>query len=794
MSEPDPKPFKPYISADQSMKELTFKAVLLGIIMAVVLGAANAYLGLKAGMTVAATFPAAVISMAVLRMFRGNILEENIARTTGAVGEALAAGAIFTIPAFIITGVWDDFDYVTSTALLLVGGVLGVFLVILLRRTFMDDRSLPFPESAACTEIVKAGQKGASGAGTVFVAMGLAAVIEFFKNPNGVQIIKETVKLPFAAGKTAFPTVTPVSSPAFMGVGFIIGPRLAALTAAGGVFGWLFLLPLFLFAMALLHPEFAGQLGRMIETGNLDALYKGDPAIGFTGLKHIYSNSIKLVAIGAMIVGSFYTLYNMRNSLFAGIKRSFKSIGDAAAGAKEIRTEKDLSFKAVLAAVVVLLLAMLGMYYYLCQDFGISLVTMIVMAIAGFLFAAVAGYLVSIIGSSSNPISGLTLSTLLLAAGLLVLLGMGGEPGTEDYRAGVLAVLGVATIVCCIAGVAGDMIQDWKVGHNLGGTPWRMEVGGIIGVIAAALVLVLPIMLLHKFGGGIGSDALPAPQAGLMATMSMGIIGGAMAWELILIGMFFALALIMIKSPSPMLIAVGMYLPFQTVLAIFAGGVVKWIMELVAKRRVQGDKRRAEAVENRGLLVASGLVAGEALIGILLAAVVAFNLKFFCTEDFKGEVAQAQQLVAKIEQVEGTPAEVADAIGADPALQAEVPELAALDRRERKNTIAVAQSKAPTKCLSTTPDWFGISWLGFLVIIGLGFYMVRTSLGALKNGGPAPPSGGSTPPEEQARPASAESAAREAEPGVGGGAAAGEGDKPDKPDGGASDEGGDKGA
>jgi hypothetical protein len=337
------------------------------------------------------------------------------------------------------------------------------------------------------------------------------------------------------------------------------------------------------------------------------------------------------------------------------------------------------------------------------------------------------------------------------------------------------------------------MIQDWKVGHNLGGTPWRMEAGGIIGVIAAALVLVLPIMLLHKFGGGIGSDALPAPQAGLMATMSKGIIGGAMAWELILIGMFFALALIMIKSPSPMLIAVGMYLPFQTVLAIFAGGVVKWIMELVAKRRVKGDQRKAEAVENRGLLVASGLVAGEALIGILLAAVVAFNLKFFCTEDFKAEVAQAQDLVAKIEHVEGTPAEVADAIGDDPALQAEVPELAALERRERKNTIAVAQSKAPTKCLSTTPDWFGISWLGFLVIIGLAFYMVRTSLGALKDGGPAPPSG-PAPPEEQARPASAESSAREAEPGVGGGDAAAEDDKPDEPDGSAGDEGGDKGA
>ncbi len=756
MSEPDSKEFKPFVSSKTVMKELTFKAVLLGIIMAVILGAANAYLGLKAGMTVAATFPAAVISMAVLRLFKGNVLEENIARTTGAVGEALAAGAIFTIPAFIITGVWDDFDYLTATALLLVGGVLGVFLVILLRRTFMEDRSLPFPESQACTEIVKAGQAGASGAGTVFIAMAVAAVIEFFKNSNGIQIIKDTIKLPFTVGKAAFPAVTPVASPAFMGVGFIIGPRLAALTAAGGVFGWLFLLPLFLFGMAMFSPEFGHRLLDLVHSGNMEVLYKGDPALNFAGLKSIYSESIKLVAIGAMIVGAFYTLFNMRSSLATGIKRSFKSLGGAG-GVEVKRTEKDLNFKLVITAIVVLLLAMLGMYYYLCQDFGISLVTMIVMAIAGFLFAAVAGYLVSIIGSSSNPISGLTLSTLLLAAGLLVLLGMGGKEGTEAYRAGILAVLGVATIVCCVAGVAGDMIQDWKVGHNLGGTPWRMEVGGLIGVVVAALVLVLPIILLHKFGGGIGSDALPAPQAGLMATMSKGIIGGAMAWELILIGMFFALALIMIKSPSPMLIAVGMYLPFQTVLAIFVGGLVKWVLDLVIKRKVGDDKKAAESVENRGLLVASGLVAGEALVGILLAAVVALNIKFFCTDGFQGEVIQAQDLVSKIESVEGTPTEKAEKIVADSALRAKVPEFASLDKRAIKNRIAVAQSLAPTKCLGTTPKWFGLSWLGFLVIIGLGFYMIRSSLAALSNGGGGSSGSGSGGPSgDDSEPVSAE--------------------------------------
>jgi putative OPT family oligopeptide transporter len=743
MSDPGSKEFKPYVSADTDMKELSLKALLLGVVMAVILGAANAYLGLKAGMTVAATFPAAVIAMAVLRPLKGTILEENIARTTGAVGEALAAGAIFTIPAFIMTGVWEKFDYLTSTALLLVGGVLGVLMVILLRRTFMDDRTLPFPESQACTEIVKAGQKGSSGAGTVFVAMGIAALVEFFKNPNGIQVVKENVKGAFGIGKGTFPFVTPTSSPAFLGVGFIIGPKLSAITAAGGVFGWLLLMPVVLFVMALGDAAFADKIGGLLEAGEWGALYNGTGA-DFAGFKVIYSGSIKMVAIGAMIVGAFFTLFKMRKSLISGIGRSLKSIGGVS-GEAEKRTEKDLSFKGVFVAIAVMLLLMLGLYWWLCESIGISIITMIVMAIAGFLFAAVAGYLVSIIGSSSNPISGLTLSTLLIAAGLLVLLGMGGPMGSTEWVAGVLAVLGVATVICCVAGVAGDMIQDWKVGHNLGGTPWRMEVSGIIGVIAAALVLVLPIMLLHEFGGGIGSDALPAPQAGLMATMANGIISGQMSWELIVIGMFFALALILIQSPSPMLIAVGMYLPFETTSAIFVGGVIKWILDSVVKKKAGADDKKAhETVENRGLLVASGLVAGEALIGILLAGVVALNVKFFCPEEMHKKVEDAALFVSKIESVQAdTPLERAKRIMADQALMQELPGLQGLNEKQVAGRIAVNQNLADTTCLGTTPKWFGQPWLGWLLILALGFYLVRTSLKALRERtGTSPPAQG----------------------------------------------------
>ncbi|MBO8130675.1 MAG: oligopeptide transporter, OPT family [Candidatus Marinimicrobia bacterium] len=625
------KEFKPFVPPETSMRELTFKALFLGVILAIVLGAANAYLGLKAGMTVAATFPAAVISMAFLRPFKGTILEENIARTTGAVGEALAAGAIFTLPAFVMTGVWSDFDYVKSTLLMLVGGVLGVLLVIMLRKTMVEDVSLPYPESRACAEIVKAGQGGQTGAKYVFSSIGIAALIELFKNPNGIQIIKDTVKgyFHFALSKISLldgkgqilkaftenkETVTaqfsqkggiflqsPAASPAFLGVGYIIGFRLAAITFSGGVFGWLFLMPIVMFLMYNNLLPFTAD-GSWADIA-----------------KSAYSSTVKPIAVGGMLVGAFYTLFKMRKNLANGIKRGVADL-KAAGGTKEnnvLRTEKDVPFGFVLIAIGVIIICMIFLYQTFTHNIGSSILSAIVMGFAGLLFAAVAGYLVGIIGSSSNPISGLTLSTLLIAAVLMVLIGMKGDPG-------VAAVLGVASVVCCIAGVAGDMIQDWKVGHILGGTPWKMQIGGLLGVIAAALVLVLPIMLLHK-ANGIGSEALPAPQAGLMAMMSKGIVAGEMAWPLVIAGMLFSFALILIGSPSPMLIAVGMYLPFNTTSAIFVGGLIKLIVDAVAKKKIESQQDK-DTLDNTGLLIASGLVAGEALVGIILAGLVVGNI------------------------------------------------------------------------------------------------------------------------------------------------------------------------
>ncbi len=616
--------YKPYISPDKDIREISFKAIFLGIIMAIVLGAANAYLGLMAGMTVAATFPAAVIAMAFLRPLKGTILEENLARTTGAVGEALAAGAIFTIPAFLMTGVWEEFDILKSTMLMLVGGVLGVFLIILIRRTLVEDAELPFPESVACAAMVKAGQEEKSKASYMFWAMGLGGLIEFFTSENGIRLIMPSVrsvfkipglsKIRYLDGNNAeifkTPSIkgrmfieTPAANAALTGVGYIIGSRLAALVFSGGVLGWLFLMPVLLFMNGDLKVIVSQNLSNWTEI-----------AIS------AYNAQVKPIAVGAMLVGAFYTLFKMRGSLITGIGRSISDVKKARSGetSDTLRTDKDIPFPSIIVAIAALVIPMIFLYNIFTHNIGSSLVSAIVMIIMGLLFAAVAGYLVGIIGSSSNPISGLTLTTLLIAALMMLLFGQTGKPG-------IAAVLGTAAVVCCVAGVAGEMIQDWKVGHILGGTPWRMQIGGVIGVIAAALTLTFSLKLLHNTIG-IGSETLPAPQAGLMSAIASGIVGGEMAWPLVISGMLLAVVLILIGSPSPMLIAVGMYLPLRSTACIFFGGVLKHFLDSLGRSKNPNAKGK-EILENIGLLLASGLIAGQALMGIITAAIRGTNIR-----------------------------------------------------------------------------------------------------------------------------------------------------------------------
>ncbi len=603
------------------MSEFTVRAVLLGLVMTVILGAANAYLGLRAGMTIAATYPAAVIGMAFLRLMKGSILEENIARTVGSIGESVAAGAIFTIPAFVISKAWPAFDtpeaYWKSTALMLVGGSLGILFVTLLRRVMVEDPELPFPESVAAAEIHKAGQQGSKAAQLLFSSMGIGSFtyllgeFKLFAASNSFMVALGTAGssvLRLAGGVQDIPVgaVTRVSapaiSPAYLGVGYIIGPRLAALNFSGGVVAWGLLVPLLLYVLGprMLMETPAG----MEETWN-------------TFATRVWFAIVRPIAVGGMLVGACYTLFRMRTNLAIGMKRAVSDLKKAGTQAESTnRTERDLSSKVIFAGIGVALVCMILLYTYFSGTLPGGVVAAIVMLILGFFFAAVSGNLVGMIGSSNNPISGLTLSTLIVAALLMVAIGVSGVSG-------VAAVLGVAAVVCVSSAVAGEMLQDLKVGHILGGTPRSMQIGDFLGVLVASAALYFPLLILHQGnindgGIGFGDPKLSAPQAGLMASLSQGIVGGNMPWPLVVVGIFMGLALIMVQVKSPMLFAVGMYLPLETTFAIFIGGVIRWLTDSARDRRGLNDAQKAR-VENAGVLTASGLIAGEALMGLVKA-------------------------------------------------------------------------------------------------------------------------------------------------------------------------------
>jgi putative OPT family oligopeptide transporter len=612
---------QPYVPEKTEMREFTLRAVILGVIMTVILGAANAYLGLRAGMTIAATYPAAVIGMAVLRLMKGSILEENIARTVGSIGESVAAGAIFTIPAFLMVGAWTKFNtfdaYIKSTLLMFVGGLLGILFVTFLRRVMVTDPDLPFPESVAAAEIHKAGQKGSAGAKSLFQAMGLGSllyalgVVQLFAaskefilkvgtmGSSFIRLGAEPSSPKLDVGGTVA-VAGPGIYPAYLGVGYIIGPRLASLNFAGGILAWGLFAPLLMYFLGpQLIERFYGPGADMTAVAWPDMV------------TNVWKFIIRPIAVGGMLVGAGYTLYKMRKNLAAGIKRSMGDIKKAAGQAEvSSRLEKDLNIKVVLGGLLAVFVMMIFVYRMFTGTFPPALLAAGVMAVAGFFFAAVSGNLVGTIGSSNNPISGLTLSTLIIAALLMVVIGTTGPSG-------VAAVLGVAAVVCVSSAVAGEMLQDLKVGHLLGGTPWKMQIGNIFGVLVASMVLYFPLMVLIG-AFKLGSKDLPAPQAGLMAALAKGIVGGEMAWPLVIVGMLMGFALILVKVSSPMLVAVGMYLPLETTFAIFCGGTIKGIVNRYSEKRKLNPAQKART-ENVGILLAAGLIAGEALTGLLRA-------------------------------------------------------------------------------------------------------------------------------------------------------------------------------
>jgi len=662
---------QPFVPSDQNMREFSLRAVLIGLVMAVILGSANAYLGLKAGMTIAATYPAAVIGMALIKLMKGTILEENMARTVGSIGESVAAGAIFTIPAFVISGIWPKFftagNYVTSSLIMFAGGVLGIMFVALLRRVMVEDAELPYPESVAAAEIHKAGARGGSGTKFLFGAMGIGAAIQALVQ---IQLFATTWEK-FAAFKTTAITLTanwkakvaggmllssPGISPAYMGVGYIIGAKLGALNFSGGIIAWGLLVPIISYFLA------PGVLPA-------DAPQSDWIALSYSVWKFI----VRPIAIGGMLVGAGFTLFRMRKSLATGLTRSVSDVKKAATGDHVVdRVNKDLPFTYVLGGIgFAAAVTFLVTWQIFHVGALVSFVAALVMVILGFFFAAISGYLVGIMGSSNNPISGLTLTALVLTALVMVILGVKGQEG-------VAAVLGVAAIVCVSAAVAGEMLQDLKAGHILGGTPWRMEMGDLLGVALASVVLFIPLMVLHEgdisaqgtkriaeltaqqvqvvtapdgktytldqvkqlpadqkkavlsLDAGFGSKQLAAPQAGLMALLSRGIVEGKMAWPLIIVGMMMGLAFILMQVKSPMLVSVGMYLPLETTFAIFLGGLIKGAVEMFGAKRGLNEAQKVR-VENNGVLLAAGLIAGEALVGLVFASFAFFEVKYQLT-------------------------------------------------------------------------------------------------------------------------------------------------------------------
>src|SRR5258706_9034024 len=611
----------PFVPEHMEMKEFTLRAVLLGLLMTVILGAANAYLGLRAGITIAATYPAAVIAMAAMRAWKVSLLEEIIARTAGSIGESVAAGAIFTLPAFLLAKAWPSFRfgdaYWKSTALIMVGSILGVLFISLVRRGMVEDPELPFPESLAASEIHKAGQRGAQAAKYLFWNIGIGGVVYILGKFGlfaadtdlhiGVGSLGSSqVRLGTAGSTHVIPTggtsvfAAPSVSPAYLGLGYIIGVRLASIQFAGSVLAWGLMVPLMIF---FLGP----QLKAYIPANTPDNWANMADAV--------WRYIVLPIAVVGMLVGAAYTLFKMRASLTAGIGKAFSDLRQTSAEqAKLARTERYMSSKTVFSLIAVMFVLMCLLYIKISGLYLPAILAAVVMILVGFFFATVSGNLVGFIGSSNNPISGLTLSTLLIAALLMVALGVSG-------KSGVLAVLSVAAVVCVSSAVAGELLQDFKVGYILGGTPRKIQLAELIAVVVASLVMYFPLALLHN-SFGFGSRELAAPQAGLMATLAVGVVGGDMPSPLVVVGIFMGIGLIMIVVRSRMLVAVGMYLPFETTFAIFLGGVFRAIGDWLAKRRGFNSAQIARA-ENAGVLTASGLIVGESLLGLVWAGTVA---------------------------------------------------------------------------------------------------------------------------------------------------------------------------
>ena len=589
--------FKPYIPADKVIPEITITSVIMGILLAVIFGAANAYLGLRVGMTVSASIPAAVIAMGVIRviMRKNSILESNFVQTTGSAGESVAAGAIFTLPALFLwakEGVMDKPGILEITIIALLGGLLGVFFMIPLRNALIvrEHGTLPYPEGTACAEVLLAGEEGGSNASTVFAGMGFAALFKFII--DGLKAVPGEVSYSFKKLLGYAGEIGTQIYPAVMSVGYICGPKISAYMFSGGLLSWMVLIPMIvIFGEALTLAPGTVPIGEMFAAGGASA---------------IWNSYIRYIGAGALAAGGIISLIKSLPLIATTFRDSLKSM-KISSGASIERTSQDISMKVVLLAIAVITLLI-----WLVPAVPVNLLGAIIIVVFGFFFATVSSRMVGLVGSSNNPVSGMAIATLLFSTLILRGTGNGGAGGMH-------AAIAIGSIICIVAAISGDTSQDLKTGYLLGATPKKQQYGEIIGVVASALAIGATLYLLDS-AWGFGSEELAAPQASLMKLIVEGVMDANLPWGLVLIGAFTAVVVQLIGIPV-LPFAIGMYLPVQLNACIMVGGIIRLITD-----KLKRDEKEKTEITNNGILFCSGMIAGEGLAGILLAVLAVFGL------------------------------------------------------------------------------------------------------------------------------------------------------------------------
>ena len=589
--------------------QLTLRAVILAVVLAMILSAANAYLGLFAGLTIATAIPAAVVSMGVLRLLGGGtILENNIVQTGASAGSSIAAGVIFTIPALIILGYWQDFKYSWVLAIAGLGGLLGVLFSVPLRRSMIVEDPLPFPEGKAAAEVLKAGENPGPGLKILGISASIGALVKLAAE-SGFRMIPDNAAGAGFFGKYLGYMGTGLS-PALLGVGYIVGLNIGIVVVSGSVFAYNLAIPFYHAFLLNGDPEVAAKVvGKT--AAEAAAIIRGD--------------RIRYLGVGTMLVGGIWTLFSLRNSLLSGVKSGIAAARKGA-DANLPETERDLPMKWMLIALLLFVLPLLGLYQAIVQNWGVSIPMTIIMIVAGFLFVSVSAYLAGLVGSSNNPVSGITIATILFASVVLMLL-LG-----SDSKIGAVAAIMIGAVVCCAAAVGGDNLQDLKAGYIVGATPWKQQLMLGIGAFSCALIMA-PVLNLLAQAYGIGDPTRPgslqAPQATLMASVAQGLFGGKLPWNMIIAGGVIGAIVIAIdgwlKSRNstfrvPVLAAaIGIYLPLELMVPIFLGGLLAHFVE--KRHGIVGthDEALRDRVHRPGVLFAAGLITGEALMGIAIA-------------------------------------------------------------------------------------------------------------------------------------------------------------------------------